>query len=435
MRILLLTSEEWNDYTYSNGVLTNWFSGFDAEFAQVYTSPGVPNNKICHRYFQITDGDMARSIIYGIKAGHVIQMPSTEEGLNASKINAKRRGIYGFMKKLSLHLHTFVVLLRDFIWLNGRYNIDGLRLFIDEFRPDIIFSPRYASPKMMRLEKIVHKLTDTPMVAFTADDEASLLQYSLSPFFWLRRLWIHHMFGQHVRGLYRHYWMFSEEQARDYSNQYGLATSTLYKCGDFPDCLVPQKVGKPIHMVYAGRLYCNRWKTLAEIGKVLKTINVKGERIILDIYTTEVVTKKQQKALSADNSVFIHEGVTPTELVDIYKNADIALHVEALDKKYRLATRVSFSTKIIDLMASTCAIMAICWEKHAGYQYLKKNDAAICIDCYSQLLPTLLNIVENPNIISEYAQKALSCGRLNHSRTIIQEQIRSKFQEIIAGEI
>ena len=33
MRILLLTSEEWNDYTYSNGVLTNWFTDFDAEFA------------------------------------------------------------------------------------------------------------------------------------------------------------------------------------------------------------------------------------------------------------------------------------------------------------------------------------------------------------------------------------------------------------------
>ncbi len=35
MKILLITSEEWNDYVFGNGVLTNWFTGYDAEFAQI----------------------------------------------------------------------------------------------------------------------------------------------------------------------------------------------------------------------------------------------------------------------------------------------------------------------------------------------------------------------------------------------------------------
>ncbi len=33
MKILLITSEEWNDAVYGNNVLTNWFEGLDAEFA------------------------------------------------------------------------------------------------------------------------------------------------------------------------------------------------------------------------------------------------------------------------------------------------------------------------------------------------------------------------------------------------------------------
>lgn len=33
MRVLLITGEEWNDAVYGNNVLTNWFEGFDAEFA------------------------------------------------------------------------------------------------------------------------------------------------------------------------------------------------------------------------------------------------------------------------------------------------------------------------------------------------------------------------------------------------------------------
>ena len=43
----------------------------------------------------------------------------------------------------------------------------------------------------------------------------------------------------------------------------------------FPEVFIEKKVGTPIRMVYAGRLYCNRWKTLAEIGKALRLINKK----------------------------------------------------------------------------------------------------------------------------------------------------------------
>ena len=74
MKILLITSEEWNDFVYCNGVLTNWFEGFPAEFAQIYVSPGLPNNHICKKYFQITDAQMARSILGGPKAGKEIPM-------------------------------------------------------------------------------------------------------------------------------------------------------------------------------------------------------------------------------------------------------------------------------------------------------------------------------------------------------------------------
>ncbi len=433
MRILLLTSEEWNDFTYSNGVLTNWFTGFDAEFAQIYTSPGMPNNTICRHYFRISDAEMARSLISHTKAGHVVQMPKTEDELEASKINAKRQGLYGTFKRISIFFHTPVVLLRDFIWLNGKYNMEGLQNFIDDFNPDIIFSARYASPKMMRLEKVVHSLTDAPMVAFTADDEASLQQYSWSPLYWLRRVWVHRMFEKHIPGLYRHYCMFSGEQAKEYSCQYGVPSSTLFKCGNFPEKHLEKSVGKPIRMVYAGRLYCNRWKTLAEIGKALKIMNKDGERIVLDIYTQEEVSSIQRKSLCSDNSIYLHNSVTSDELRVIYSKADIALHVESMDKKNRLATRYSFSTKIIDLMASSCAIIAVCWNRHAGFQYLKKQDAAICIDNYKDILPVFESLVNNPTLIRTYSLKAYLCGKENHSPEIIHNQMMSLFQDIISG--
>ena len=141
MRILLITEEEWNDFVYGNGVLTNWFSGYNAEFAQIYTSPGLPINDICKKYYQITDGQMLKSIFGGKKAGGQIIKVRDSVALQSAKENAQRKGIYGVMKKVSMSFNTTVHIIRDFIWLNGRYNTDSLKNFIQDFNPDIVFCP------------------------------------------------------------------------------------------------------------------------------------------------------------------------------------------------------------------------------------------------------------------------------------------------------
>lgn len=424
MRILLITDEEWNDAVYGNNVLTNWFEGFDAEFAQIYCSPGLPYNNICDRYFQITDSQMVRSLYTGKLAGGVIQKPSQETDVNLSKVNAQRTGGYKWLKQLSLYMHTPMMMVRDAIWCWGRYDKKALKQFVDDFHPDIVFCPRMFTPKLRRLEKIVSTMTKAPFVAFTADNEASLNCYSWSPLFWLRRLAIHHSFKKHV-GLYRHYFMFSEDQAHEYHQQYGLPTSCLYKCGSFTKKFEPKPVNKPIRMIYAGRLYCNRWKTLAAIGEALEKLNQNEERMMLDIYTADVLTSKQARVLGGFKHLHVHAPITSTQLTEEYKKADIALHVESFDKEFRLATRYSFSTKIIDLMASSCAIMAICWEKHAGFQYLQKNDAAICISDYKDILPALMRICQHSNNIREYAKKGWQCGIEKHSREKIHRQLSS----------
>lgn len=430
MKILLITDEEWNDIVMGNNVLTNWFSGYDAEFAQIYCSPGLPYNTICHRYFQVSDLQMVRSLYTSQRAGRVIKKPTERKEIENSKQNVKRQGYYLILKSISLYINTPMLMLRDAIWKLGRYDIEGLRQFITEFNPDIVFCPRFFTPKLMRLESLVSTMTNAPFVAFTADNEASLNCYSWSPLFWLRRLAIHMAFKKHV-GLYKHYFTFSEEQTQEYHCEYGLPTSTLYKCGFFQQSFKTKRVNVPIRMVYAGRLYCNRWKTLAVISKALDKLNTSEVKIVLEVYTAEALTAKQRKVLGGLKYLNVHAAITPAQLVEEYKKADIALHVESFDKSYRAATRYSFSTKIIDLMASTCAIMAVCWEKHAGYQYLKKYDAAFCVSDYSDILPMLERISSETTLVQEYARKAWECGKENHNRKKIQGQISEVFERVI----
>lgn len=428
MRILIIAEEEWNDYVFANSVLTNWFSDFNAEFAEIYASPGLPINNICNKYFQITDEDMVKSIISFKKAGKRIVKPSNNVDIDSAKTNANRVGVYGFFKKLSLKMHTLVMIIRDFIWMSGHYNSTELKSFIQEFNPDVVFCPRYISPKMMRLERLVFNMTNAPFVAFTGDYEVYLPSFSLS-ISWFRKWYINKMFKKHSK-IYSHYLMHSKDQAFDYTQKYNLKTSTFYKCGDFTTH-IEKKIGVPIRLVYAGRLYCNRWKSLAEIGIALQKINKNGVKMILDIYTQDKPTKKQFLALSEEKYIYLKGCVTPSELNDIYLNADIALHVESMDNYNRIITQFSFSTKLIDLMASTCAIMAICWEKHCGFQYLKEKDAAFCISDYKNIYPKLKEICDKPELIQIYSQKAFDCGKRNHSRYNIQKQLYQIFESTI----
>ncbi len=427
MRILIIADEVWNDDVHGNNVLSNWFSGFDAEFAHIYGSPGTPKNTSCKKYFQVTDAMMARSIV-GQPAGRAFETQVSEmQSETANLAEAKPEKFYRIMKSFAGEGMRTV---REIIWQAGKYDRKLLKKFIDDFNPDIVFCPRLLTPKVLRLEKMVATMTDAPFVAFTADDEASLMQVSYSPLFWIKRHLFRKQFKEHVK-LYRHYYTFSEDQAKEYQQLYGVETSTLFKGGEFGEEFKPKSVHQPIRVVYAGRLYCSRWKTLAAISGAIKNINSDKVRIIMDVYTPDTVTDEQRSAICLSEDVQIKGRVTPAELREIYAVSDIALHVESFEKKYRYATRVSFSTKIVDLMASSCAIMAICWDHHAGYQYLKKNDAAFCIPATDEIEPVLRKIVHHPALVEEYAGKAWQCGKKHHSKLNIQEQIAEKFASVI----
>lgn len=117
------------------------------------------------------------------------------------------------MKKISMTINAPVIMLRDFIWTHGRYDEVALKKFIDDFNPDIVFCPRYLSPKIMRLEKIVSTMTEAPFVAFTGDDDASLPTYGN----WLSRLRkrkIHNQFKEHV-SLYKHFLLSAKIKQRN----------------------------------------------------------------------------------------------------------------------------------------------------------------------------------------------------------------------------
>lgn len=428
MRILVLSNEVWNDRINGNNVTSNWFEGMDAEFANIYASPETPLNKCCNTYFQITDRMMLKSITKGVKAGKALPKRRYDREQIDDVAEAEPKRLYKFLKSIS---GPFLRLVREELWLLGRYDIEKMQQFIDDFRPDVIFSERMASCKILRLESIVSEMTDAPMVAFTGDDEYSLKQLSFSPFFWINRFMVRRRLRKNA-GKYKIYYTLSEEQKEYYERILQSKCKLLYKCGQFTGPYQEHIVGDPIRMIYAGKFYCNRWKMLAQIVDVLREINQDETKIILEIYTKDMPTRKQSMLLNDGKNSFIRGAVTQDELSKKYHQSDIAVHVESLDIKNRLATRFSFSTKIIDCIFSGCAVLAYCWEKHSGLTYLQSRDAAICISRHDQLRKALLDLCEDKSIIADYSQKAHICGVRYHDKNKVQQMLLSDMEKVIA---
>lgn len=432
MRILVLSNEVWSDKINGNNVVSNWFEGMDATFANIYGSPGSPYNRCCTRYFQITDAMMVKSILIGKKAGKRVDLNSgSYSDQKSEQADEEIRGLYLFLKRIS---GSFMRLLRELIWLWGRYDLKAMKLFIDEFRPDIIFSERMASVKMLRLEKIVSKLCSAPMTAFTGDDEYSLRQLSFSPFFWINRFMVRSRLREMVKK-YKIYYTLSYEQKCDYEKRFGCNMKVLQKCGVFEKDYEMRAINSPIKIIYAGKLYCNRWKVLGKVTKVLSEINRDKVKAVLEIYTTDRITKIQRRLLNDRRNSFIKGSVSQEELNRLYHDSDIALHVESTDICYRLKTRLSFSTKIIDCIFSGCAIVAYCWKEQSGWKHLKRENAAICVSNDGELRKALKAVCEKPDIIKKYAYQAHKCGERNHDKYKIQTMLLDDFQKIVTGSV
>lgn len=426
MKILILSYEVWRTDNSGGNVLSNLFQNMDAEFAQVYCSPGIPMNGICRKYFQMTDFMMIKNILGKGNVGNQFEL---KEDPKETQVDNKPSKFYSFFKKFHWTIFDFA---RELIWKLADSNNKQLDHFVRDFKPDIVFAPCYANLFMLRLSRHVAKQQKCQLISYISDDHYTFRHWNYSPFFWLNRLFLRSALKK-TFPYYSLVYTMTEEQKEELSTALNANMKILRKGIDFKGEYSKKVINDPIRIIFAGGVYCGRWKTLGDIGKILRTINKDRVKIRLDIYTPTQCSKKIQELLNDGESIFLHKSIAQSELKDVYMASDIALHVESFDRSYRLLTRLSFSTKIVDCLGSGCAVMAISWKGHSGLKYLQKENAAFCVDHPEDIAKVLNEIVDQPYLIDEYAKKAYVCGKNNHQGNVIQDNLYRDFKELVSN--
>lgn len=427
-RVLIVSEEAWRDEDNGGNVLSNLFGPLtdEFEFAQIYCRPVKPNNKVCKKYFHLSTAEMIRSVLLYKKYGYSFnyehndvdqKMRSSE---NATKI----------WNKVKQYQWGIFFLLRDLLFRLSRWRTDELKRFITEFNPDIVFAPMYGSVYMHLIDRYVAKITGKKLVSYVSDDHLTFRQYSFSPIYWFNRLRLRWQIFKTSK-FYSLLYTMTDEQKEEYESILNVPMKVLKKAKPFEIANFQIELNKPVRLIYGGNLSANRSQTLGAIRKALISINKNRKVAEMVIYTQSHISSRLYRLLHDGDNSFLMGKVTMEELTDQYSKSDILLHVESFNRKQRLQTRLSFSTKLIDLMHACRCIVAVCWEESSPFRFLNGNDLAYCISSENDIESALRNLLERPSLIYEYAHRAWDFGALYHNTRVVEIELRKDFTKLM----
>lgn len=430
MRILIISFECWRDDTNGGNVLSNLFADMpDAELAQIYCKGGLPQNRVCKRYYRMNDRMALQALLHRSRPmGEVLRY---ETWPDAAAQGGGEKRFYDFFRR-----HDWAIFQagRELLWALAPWKNAQLAQFVKDFAPDIIFAPCYGNLFMQRLDRWVFSQTGAPAVSYISDDNYSLRQLRFSPVYWGHRL----LLRASIRRTAKHWsWMYTmtRQQAQELGAQLHIEMRILRKGAvSFPGRRPPVP-GAPVRLLYAGGTYLGRDAILVKVARALRRLNAEGRACRLDIYTNSAIPAKWQAELNDGAVSTVHAAVPMEALKRRYVESDIALHVEAFQKKEALLTRLSFSTKIVDCLASGCAVLAICPPINAGWQYLRDENAALCVGAEAEIGDAVRRLVCGADLRQQLRRQGEACLKRNHDPERIRQELRDALAKTIRGAV
>ncbi|WP_455585740.1 hypothetical protein [Bacteroides sp.] len=384
--------------------------------ALIYTRADLPDTPVCNRYFQISESSIIKSVLKPwMKIGRVVENTHVVKQADVDAEHAR----YTKAHKKSSNL---LPLLREVVWKIGRWKTPALKRFVQDFAPDIIFVPIYPVAYMGRIQQYIIKLTGKPTACYLADDNYSydscegVLQY-------IHRFWLRQQAGPIARNC-KQMFVIVEKEKEDTDTRFGTNSVILTKCIDFTGRSYQHKTpNKPLKFVYTGSMIIGRDKTLALVADAINAVNTKLGETKAEMYIYSQTEPNDEIRKRIDNGASHFCGrVSREEVLRVQQESDVVIFAEALEGKEANVAKLSFSTKITDYISNGKCVLAIGKNYIAPIDYFNRNDSAIIANTKEQICEQVERIVNHPELIDEYGEKAFYCAVRNHEKGMMNKR-------------
>lgn len=410
-RLLVSTVGQWSDV--GSDTWSMLLSKYDkSKVASLYLRATKSKSPQCGRYFHIFEEKVMKSITHPkMQTGEEYYFDASSEvaNTNPSDIQQREKERYA---KYSKKRNLFTIMARELVWLFGNWKSKEFKQFIDDFDPEVLVFPIESYIHLNRINKYIIKKKHPKVIGFFNDDNFTFKQ-SKNMGDRLHRLWLR----QSVRWLVKHcdtVFAVCPKMKRECDKEFGINSIVLSKPMVCNAEFTSFQPNSPIRLLYAGKLYINRDKTIIAIANAMKKINVDGVKVVMDVYSGSTLTDKTIQSIECSPASHFRGQIPYAQVFEEMQKSDVLLFVEDLSDE-NLAARLSFSTKITDCFGSGKCTWAVGNKDLGPVEYIREQDAGFVSTTEEEIYETLVRIVENPGIISEYAQKGFECGQKYHN--------------------
>lgn len=399
------------------------FSGLERqEMCQFYIYPAFPDLDRCASFYRVTDKEILKSLPLRAKVGGCVE-PVQITGQSFYE-NPEDESLYRNRKNKS----ALRRLLRDGIWRWGNWYNATLRQWLQEQKPDCVFLAPGPAKFIYNIALKIAKDHKIPIVTYICDE----YYFVDAPKGLLSRMQLRRLQKKIRQTIQASAELVAicDEMKAEYAS-FGRPITTVMTGASFPVVEKPLSDGQPDCICYFGNIRCNRYISLAEVGRALDALNGKlGTDYKLKIYTPE----KDPEILSEFDGVACVElpgFVTGETYAREFGKAQLLLHVEAFDQASIAYVRNSVSTKIADSLASGKPLLAYGPKEVASMGHLLRNACAITATDRSGLEEMLLTAFTDAQARTATAEKGLQVAHLYHDSDLAGKRMREVFARIL----
>ena len=410
-RVLVISSSPFSKTRNNGKTLASFLEGYGAEYiAQFSFSGGDCNKEVCDNYFFYTKEDI-------ISKNNGRACRADEISVDSSVVKASNKSFphkvfhYFSQKRLPITIY-----LKNRLWEKADYS--KAFAWIESFAPQVVFFQGFSMSYGYGFALNVCKKYDLPMILELTDDYTHNL-YPVSILERINKKKYMKVFTEAVRCAYKTI-VISDAMKEEYTAMYGGDMVVMMNSVPEISSIRTARVAKDY--VYAGNVLLNRWKVLRNFGIALARVDPEAT---LTVYTPDEPPQRALRAFSKVSSIKYGGRLTKEELSDRLSKCEYVVHVEAFDKKNRMITRLSMSTKISEYLACGAKLIAIGPPDVASMSCLKDNQLAICINHHSpnQIAGMLDDAMERGDVCQRNAEEFLSTRASDKTREIIAEYI------------
>ena len=423
MKVLVISHTCFSTYNNMGKTFCSLFSEFEKEeLCQLYIYPSLPDVDVCSSYYRVTDKDVIKSLCCFRAFGKKIDPSLNNQTEYRQFENRRDEALY----KKRGNTSAIARILRDLLWVIGKWYDKNLESWIEKEQPDCIFlAPGYAK-FIYNIAFKISKKYDLPIVTYICDDyyfvkkpsdfigslQFSLLKTKIKKLFKRTKCLI----------------TISEEIKILYEEKFKVKATVIMTGANeniFVNNHIPEKTGDKL--CYFGNIGANRAVSLKDIGEVLDQINSeRGSNYQLHVYTSET-----EKNITLAESMKVHNFLYGAEFEKTFISADFIIHTEAFDSRSMDLVKNSISTKIADSLYSGIPMIAYGPENISSMNHLFRNDCAFIANSKVQLKEVLLEAFDNEERRKHISHNAVKTAKRFHNRKNNSMKIKDIFEEIL----